>query len=167
MKETDEHRLRPVCPLCGWIVYLNPPVAVGVVATDETGRVVLVLRGENPGKGLWGLPAGFMEIDETTEETAHRECLEETGLTVRLGPLWGVWSYYHAIKRTSGVLVLYRAEITDGAPTAGSDSEDVRFFSPHDLPFDELAFETHREALKKWQAEMKATAKGLGEISAG
>ena len=102
------------------------PIAVGVVASDKQGRVVLVRRGENPGKGLWGLPAGFMEIDETTEETARRECLEETGLQVELKELWGVWSFFHAYKQTSGVLILYRAIITGGEATAGSDSVEVR-----------------------------------------
>ncbi len=148
-REVEDHRIRPVCPSCGWIVYLNPPIAVGVVATDVQGRVVLVCRGENPGKGLWGLPAGFMEIDETTEETARRECLEETGLQVELRELWGVWSYFHSYKQTSGVLILYRATITGGEAVAGSDSTDVQFFLPDEIPYDELAFETHREALAR------------------
>ncbi len=151
-RPVEDNRLRPVCPDCGFIVYLNPPIAVGVVAADERGRVVLVRRGENPGKGLWGLPAGFMEIDETTEETARRECLEETGLQVELEELFGVWSYYHAEKKTSGVLVLYRARITGGVPQHGSDTTEVLFFTPDKIPFEELAFDTHREALLKWQA---------------
>lgn len=149
-REVEDQRTRPVCPHCGYIVYLNPPIAAGVLATDAAGRVVLVLRGENPGRGLWGLPAGFMEVDETTEETARRECLEETGLVVELRELWGVWSYYHAVKRTSGVLVLYRAEVVGGEPTAGSDSTAVRFFAPDEIPFEQLAFETHKEALRRW-----------------
>ncbi len=153
-RETDEHRLRPVCPNCGLIVYLNPPIAVGVIATDAEGRVVLIRRGENPGRGLLGLPAGFMEIDETTETTARRECFEETGLQVELKDLWGVWSYYHAEKRTSGVLVLYRAVITGGAARPGSDTTEVQFCGPDEIPFAELAFDTHIAALKKWQLEV-------------
>ncbi|MGE5139267.1 MAG: NUDIX domain-containing protein [Rudaea sp.] len=151
-REVEDQHIRPICPNCGWIVYLNPPIAVGVVAADSEGRIVLVRRGENPGRGLWGLPAGFMEIDETTEETAHRECREETGLEVELQELWGVWSYFHALKGTSGVLVLYRAAITGGRAEAGSDSTEVSFFGPDEIPYDELAFETHREALRKWEA---------------
>ncbi|MGB8645918.1 MAG: NUDIX hydrolase [Anaerolineae bacterium] len=151
-RPVEDHRIRPVCPSCGFIVYLNPPIAVGVVAADESGRVVLVRRGENPGKGLWGLPAGYMEIDETTEATARRECLEETGLAVELQELWGVWSYFHTYKQSSGVLILYRARISGGAATAGSDSTEVQFFAPDQIPYDELAFETHHEALSRWQA---------------
>ncbi len=154
-REVDDGRVRPVCPNCGLIVYLNPPVAVGVIATVPDGRLVLIRRGENPGRDLLGLPAGFMEIDETTEQTARRECLEETGLEVELGELWGVWSYYHAEKGTSGVLVLYLARVTGGQPQHGSDTTEVLFYAPEEIPFAELAFETHREALARWQAQVK------------
>ncbi len=157
-RELEAQRMRPVCPSCDYIVYLNPPIAVGVIASDEVGRVVLIRRGENPGRGLLGLPAGYMEIDETTEQTALRECFEETGLEVELGELWGVWSYYHASKKTSGVLVLYRARITGGQPQPGSDTTEVKFCPPSEIPFEELAFETHQEALHKWQALVRGRA---------
>ncbi len=152
----EDHRERPVCPACGYIVYLNPPIAVGVIAQGADGKIPLVLRGENPGRGLWGLPAGFMEIDETAEETARRECLEETGLHVQLGDLWGVWSYYHKEKQMAGVLVLFLARVIGGEPCAGSDSVDVRFFAPEEIPFDSLAFQTHRDALTRWKMRQKA-----------
>ena len=94
-----------------------------------------------------------MEIDETTEQTARRECLEETGLQVELKELWGVWSYFHSLKQTSGVLILYRAEVSGGKAIAGSDSTEVKFFAADEIPFSELAFETHKEALRRWQKE--------------
>lgn len=153
-REAPDGRVRPICPKCGYIVYLNPPIAVGVIAEDAGGRVVLIRRGENPGRGLMGLPAGFMEIDETVEDTARRECLEETGLLIDLKELWGVWSYFHAEKQTSGVLVVYRATITGGEPQHGSDTTEVKFFAPEEIPFGELAFETHQEALAKWKEEV-------------
>ncbi len=142
--------MRPVCPACGFIVYLNPPIAAGVIAERGDGQIVLVLRGENPGRGLWGLPAGFMEIDETVEGAARRECLEETGLTVELGELWGVWSYHHEYKQTAGVLVLYAARVVAGEPRAGSDSAQTKFFALDEIPVEQLAFSTHREALARW-----------------
>ncbi len=151
MREIKGDRVRPVCPDCGYIVYLNPPIAVGVIAERSDGAILLVLRAENPGRGLWGLPAGFMEIDETVEQTARRECLEETGLTVELDGLWGVWSYYHEPKQTSGVLVLYAARVIGGDLRAGSDSLEARFFAPDEIPDAQLAFATHREALSKWR----------------
>jgi 8-oxo-dGTP diphosphatase len=155
MRALEEHRTRPVCPACGYIVYLNPMIAAGVIAEREDGKIVLVLRGENPGRGLWGLPAGFMEIDETVEAAALRECLEETGLTVELVDLWGVWSYHHESKQSSGVLVLYAARVIRGEPRAGSDSVVAKFFALDEIPIEQLAFSTHREALDKWRARVQ------------
>src|SRR5260370_1289830 len=85
-------RIGAVCRAWGHIVYIDRRIGAGVVAERADGKIALVLRGENPGKGLWGLPAGFMEIDETIEDAARRECLEETGLIVELEDLLGVWS---------------------------------------------------------------------------
>jgi ADP-ribose pyrophosphatase YjhB (NUDIX family) len=158
LREAEEHHLRPICPSCGLIVYLNPPLAAGVVAENGDGKIVLVLRGENPGKGLWGLPAGFMELNETVEQAAMRECLEETGLEVEIGNLLGVWSYYHNVKETSGVVVLYAARVVNGFAQAGSDSVDVQFFAPSEIPHAQLAFHTHREAIARWQEQKKIGA---------
>lgn len=150
VQEAEDHHLRPVCPQCGLIVYQNPPIAAGVIAEREDGRIVLILRGENPGRGLWGLPAGFMEVDETLEAAARRECFEETGLQVELVDLWGVWSFYHEPKQTSGVVVVYTARVVDGEPRPGSDTLQVQFFSPDEIPFNQLAFTSAREALTRW-----------------
>ncbi|MCL4486553.1 MAG: NUDIX domain-containing protein [Chloroflexi bacterium] len=155
VREVRNDRVRPVCPACGYIVYLNPPIAVGVIAERSDGEILLVLRAENPGRGLWGLPAGFMEIDETAEETARRECLEETGVTVELDGLWGVWSYYHEPKQSSGVLILYAAHAVEGTPRAASDSLEARYFRPDEIPDNLLAFATHREALARWRNRPK------------
>jgi ADP-ribose pyrophosphatase YjhB (NUDIX family) len=134
---------------CGYVHYANPPIAVGVVVTDENGRVCLVLRGEEPRKGFWGLPAGFMEGDETAEQGAMRECLEETGLEVELDGLHAVYSYQHANRQTSGLLILYRAHIVGGSPQAGTDTTDVKFFAVDEIAVDMLAFETHRHAIEQ------------------
>lgn len=141
--------MRPSCPNCKYTHYANPALAVGVVVTDEQDRVCLILRGEEPRKGFWGLPAGFMEGDETAEEGAVRECFEETGLEVALDGLHAVYSYQHANRHTSGLLVLYRAHIIGGAPCAGTDTTDVRFFALDEITLDMLAFETHRNAIEK------------------
>lgn len=162
MRSVEDHRERPVCPACGYIVYLNPPIAVGVIAEREDGQILLVLRGENPGRGLWGLPAGFMEIDETVEQTARRECLEETGVTVELDGLWGVWSYYHEPKQSSGVLILYAAHAVSGEPRAGSDSLEARYMAVDEIPDALLAFTTHRDALARWRKRPRAGAVGQG-----
>jgi len=156
LAEKDDGRLRPTCPNCHFTHYANPALAVGVLVTDYQNRVCLIKRGEEPRKGYWGLPAGFMEGDETAENAAIRECLEETGLEVELDGLYQLSSYRHADRETSGVLILYRAHILGGTARPGTDTTEVRFFAADEIPFGEIAFFTHVQALEKWIAEQAA-----------
>ncbi len=153
LRVRDDARLRPHCANCGYTHYPNPALAVGVLLSDDKDRVCLVLRGEEPRKGFWGLPAGFMEGDETAENAAIRECLEETGLQVALNSLYEVYSYRHADRETSGVLILYRAHIVGGTPRAGTDTTAVQFFARDEIPFNRMAFLTHIQALERWKLE--------------
>lgn len=155
LREKDDRRLRPTCPQCGFTHYANPALAVGVLLTDDRNRFCLVLRGEEPRKGYWGLPAGFMEGDESAEAGAVRECLEETGLEVALDGLHAVYSYQHANRHTSGLLILYRAHVIGGSPRAGTDTTDVKFFAANEITVEMLAFETHRQAIQEIFARSK------------
>lgn len=149
-KLVDE-RDRLVCKECGFIFYINPKVAAGVLI-EHQGRVVLVRRGIEPHIGSWTLPAGFTEYGETIEETAIRECREETGLEVELDGLLGVYSvnsnfYGHLI------LVLYSGHVVGGELVAGDDASEAVLFAPAELPKD-LAFQAHRQALLDWRRTM-------------
>jgi ADP-ribose pyrophosphatase YjhB (NUDIX family) len=155
LREKDDGRLRPNCANCNYTHYANPALAVGVFVIDDQNRVCLILRGEEPRKGFWGLPAGFMEGDETAENAAVRECKEETGLDVTLDELYQVYSYRHADHETSGVLILYRAHPIGGSLQAGTDTTDAKFFAADEIPFNSLAFLTHMQALEKWRASLK------------
>jgi len=140
-------RQRPVCPACGFVVYLNPAVAAGTLV-EMDGRVVLIRRGVEPRQGYWGLPAGYVEADESAEEAAIRETHEEAGLEVELDDLLGVYSFGGGA-RERGVLVLYSAHAVGGELRAGDDALDARTFAPDELP--EIAFSTHRDALREWR----------------
>lgn len=143
-------RERLVCEKCGFIFYLNPKVATGTLIEEE-GKVVLVRRGVAPRAGYWGLPAGYMELDETVEEAAIREAKEETGLEVELDELLGVYSF-GGETQVGGVLILYAAHVVGGQVAPGDDATEVRLFSPDELPPDsEIAFATHRQALRHWR----------------
>ncbi len=142
-------RVRPVCPACGFIYYLNPVVAAGTLV-EQDDRIVLVRRGVEPGQGLWGLPAGYVEADESVEEAAIRETREESGLIVELDGLLGVYSF-GTEGDVRGVLILYAAHAVGGALRAGDDAMEVGWFTPETLPPDEqIAFWTHRQALHEW-----------------
>src|SRR5689334_17713361 len=106
-----EGREREVCPACGFVFYRNPVPAVGVVvALDE--QVVLTRRRYEPRAGYWALPAGYMELGETAEEAAIRECHEETGLLVQIDHLIGVYSFGEG--EGSGLVIIYAATAVGG-----------------------------------------------------
>jgi ADP-ribose pyrophosphatase YjhB (NUDIX family) len=114
---------------------LRAPVVlcVGAVVHDADGRLLLIRRRNEPGKGLWSLPGGRVEAGETLTRAVAREVLEETGLVVRAGPTVGriqlpgpgVTFDVHDLACT---LVDPRVQ-----PVAGDDADDVTFADAADL----------------------------------
>jgi ADP-ribose pyrophosphatase YjhB (NUDIX family) len=155
----ESGRIRPVCPNCGRVHYFAPQVA-GVAILTRTGdpRILLVRRAENPGKGLWGLPGGFVELGETAPEALAREILEETGYTIEIGALVGVWSFFNESKRISGVALVYETRVSGGELRIASDTTEARWLTLDEALTYPLAFSAHREALVKW----KESGHGLG-----
>ena len=116
-----------------------PRLTVDSFVLDRRGRLLLVQRGRPPYKGRWGLPGGFCEWKETTENCCRRETLEETGLRVRVGKLLGVYSKPDRDPRGHNVTVLYAATPAGGLLKGGDDAADARWFA--DLAGIELAFD--------------------------
>ncbi|MGD0612958.1 MAG: NUDIX hydrolase [Anaerolineales bacterium] len=137
--------LRPVCPVCEWIYFPDPKVAAAVLVERE-GRILLVRRVNEPYRGDWSLPAGFVDAGEDPARAAERECLEETHLQVQVTNLMDIVAgREHA--RGADFVIYYRAEIIAGDLQAGDDADAAGFFDPSDLP--PLAFKATREFLKK------------------
>lgn len=151
-----EGRDRDVCPHCQYIFYRNPVPAVGVVV-GYRGGVVLVRRKYAPAVGYWALPAGFMELDESAEDAAARECFEETGLVVQIDHLIGVYSFGEG--QQSGLIILYAASAVDGELVAGDDATEAGTFPVDALPAP-MAFRTHIQAIERWR-RMQATPGGV------
>src|SRR6185503_14872857 len=107
----------------------RPIVGVGAVVLDGEGRVLLVKRAHEPLKGEWSLPGGGVEIGETLEAALAREILEETGLTVAVGPVVEVLDRvehapdgrveYHF------VIIDYVCRALSGTLVCGSDADGV------------------------------------------
>jgi ADP-ribose pyrophosphatase YjhB (NUDIX family) len=142
-KRVDD-RVRAVCDRCGFVAYRNPVPAAGVILVED-GAVLLVQRKFDPRRGLWTLPAGFVEYDEHVADCAVRETKEETNLDVELRQLFGA---YMAMDdpRVQVVLLLYMGRRIGGEIRAGDDASDARFF-PLDAPPPPIAFQAHEQAL--------------------
>lgn len=110
----------------------GPIPCVGAIITDAAGRLLLIRRGHEPGKGLWSLPGGRVEPGETDAQALVREVAEETGLAVRPGELIG------SVRRAApGGRVFdirdYAATVAGGTLTAGDDADDARWARPAEL----------------------------------
>ena len=130
------------CPHCGYGAYYNPkPVACAIPRTQD-GRIILLKRAFDPGKDLWTFPGGFVDLGESVPQAAHREVREELDIAIELGALVGVYSR----PEDRIVLIVYAATTTD-APRTTEEASEVAAFDGDDLPWDELAFWSTREAL--------------------
>jgi 8-oxo-dGTP diphosphatase len=137
-----EGRVRPYCEGEGRIIYENPiPAATGVIV-DPGGRLLLVMRNREPGRGRWALPGGFVETGESPVEAAVRELQEETGLEASAPTLIDIIHHESEFYGTSLLVIGYHFGSFDGNPRPGDDADEVRFFEREDIP--ELAFESHR-----------------------
>ena len=129
---------RPTCQSCNWIFFADPKVAAAVLVERE-GLILLVQRANEPYKGLWTLPAGFVNADEDPARAAERECLEETSLSVKVtGIIDIVFGREHT--RGSDFVIFYKGLAQDGTAKADDDAADVGWFDRKDLP--ELAFKS-------------------------
>jgi ADP-ribose pyrophosphatase YjhB (NUDIX family) len=141
------HGEPPTCPACGHVHYRDPKVAACTIFRWN-GGVFLTRRGIEPGYGLWTYPGGYVDRGETVEAAAVRETREETGCDVRLDDLLGLYSY----RGQTAIIVVYRGRVVGGEPRALSESLEARSFPEEEIPWDELAFPSTREALRDYLA---------------
>ena len=137
----DGERLRSHCNICGWIHYLNPTVGVAVILLENRR----LLCGERKDGG-WCIPCGHVEWEESVEEAAIREFLEETGLIISIESIFAVQSNFHDPQHHT-VGIWYRGKKLGGSLRAGGDLLQVKFFSLDNIPL--LKFPTDRKAVKK------------------
>jgi ADP-ribose pyrophosphatase YjhB (NUDIX family) len=138
-------KLRPVCTSCGAVTYLDPKLAVAAII-ERNGVILLGKRADwvrSPGR--WTFPAGFVERGEVVERAVIREAFEETGLTIEVGPILGVFSE----AGDATVLLAYPALGFSGTPHPGDDLIELAWHAPHALP--ELAFDHDLEIIRRWR----------------
>jgi len=142
-----DDRQRLICPDCGYVAYENPKIVVGSVVVDEAGRILLCRRAIEPRKGFWTLPAGYLELEETTEEGARREAWEEARADIALEGLLAVYN----IPRISQVQLIYRARFRRPGCAPGPETAELDLFDWDAIPWDEIAFPSVRWSLARYR----------------
>ena len=138
---------RLVCHDCAFIFYDDPKVAACTIPIVEN-KIVLLRRGIEPSYGKWVFPGGFLDRGERVEDAAVRETLEEVNLRVAVRRLLNVYSY----PGYSVVVVVYIADVVGGQLQALDETLEVQTFAPTEVPWDELAFPSTRDALTEYLA---------------
>jgi NAD+ diphosphatase len=134
------------CEVCGFELYMNPAAAVAGVIVDGRGRMVVLVRGREPGKGMWDLPGGFVDPGETAEDTLRREVREEVGLEVTamryLGSWPNVYEYGGIRYRTLDFGFLCEAADAEQAQPMEGEVERVLLLEPGQVDLGRFAFES-------------------------
>ncbi|MBM4288432.1 MAG: NUDIX hydrolase [Deltaproteobacteria bacterium] len=138
---------RLVCSDCDFVFYLDPKLAGIAIIPYENG-LVLARRSIDPGYGLWVAPGGFVDVGERVEDAVIREVHEEVLLTVRIDRLLNVYSY----AGRSTVIVAYVTEVVAGRPGGGDETLEARVFPLQQIPWNEIAFASTRDALRDYLA---------------
>ena len=154
--DDGDTRERAVCPACHTIHYENPLNVVGTIPVLD-GKVLLCKRNIEPRKGKWTLPAGFMELQETSAQGAARETVEEAGAQFTLGPLFSLLN----VPRVGQVHLFYRATLLSDQFAPGYETMEARLFTEEEVPWDELAFRTVRETLLRYFADRRTGQFGV------
>lgn len=157
--DDGDTRERAVCPTCDTIHYENPLNVVGTVPYSGD-KVLLCKRNIEPRWGKWTLPAGFMELGESTIQGAERETDEEAGAQVEMGPLFSVIS----VPRVGQVHLFYLARLLSEDFDPGHETIEARLFAEDEIPWEEIAFKTVRETLLRYFEDRRGGRFGVHNL---
>ena len=166
LPDDGDTKERAVCPACKTVHYENPLNVVGTVPIwQEDGdggdvQVLLCKRNIEPRKGKWTLPAGFMEMNETTAEGAARETDEEAGAQFEMQGLFTIMN----VAKVGQVHLFYRAKLLSTVFKPGHETMDARLFSEANIPWEELAFRTVKETLERYFSDYRSRNFGIHAV---
>lgn len=145
-----DDRSRYVCQSCGTVHYSNPKMVVGTIPVFED-RILICRRAIEPRYSLWTLPAGFLENEETVEEGAKRETMEEAGAEIN-----GLFPFaIFSLPFVSQVYLMYRARLFAPNFAAGHESLEVKLVTEQDMPWEQIAFPVIEETLRLFFSDRK------------
>ena len=155
--DDGDTRVRAVCPVCQTIHYDNPLNVVGTIPVLADGRVLLCKRNIEPQLGKWTLPAGFMELNETSSQGAARETDEEAGAQFEMQDLFSLLN----VARVGQVHLFYRARLLSDQFNPGTETIEARLFTEGEIPWDEVAFRTVKETLERYFSDRRSGQYGF------
>lgn len=132
-----------ICHGCKFIFYLDPKLVVVSLVTYKD-KVLLLKRAEEPGVGLWAFPGGHVERGKNLFDSIKNEVKEETNLDVNVKSIIETFSFGDTIQ------LVYKSDSVDDNIKVNIESSEGRFFSYEDIPWEELAFDSTRNVLKKY-----------------
>jgi ADP-ribose pyrophosphatase YjhB (NUDIX family) len=151
-----DNRERMICADCGFILYDNPKIVVGSVPRWGE-RILMCRRSIHPRRGYWTLPAGYLELNESTSAGAEREAWEEAMARIEIEGLLAIYD----IPRISQVQLIYRARLLDDAVAAGPESLEVALLTWDEIPWDDIAFPSVH-----WALHHEREARASGDFTA-
>jgi len=151
LPDDGDTKERAVCVSCNTVHYENPLNVVGTVP-HWGDKVLLCKRNIEPRWGKWTLPAGFMELGETTAQGAARETDEEAGAEFEMQELLTLIN----VPRVGQVHLFYRARLIHDRFNPGTETIEARLFAEDEIPWDEIAFRTVKETLERYFADRRA-----------
>ncbi|MEI6533210.1 MAG: NUDIX domain-containing protein [Candidatus Roizmanbacteria bacterium] len=137
------------CNKCGYQYYVNPKPCNAVILKNSDGNILLVKRKFDPFKGSWDLPGGFIEPNESMEDSIHREIMEELGIKVDNIHYLKSYSdrYFYKSINYFTIGFVCTGTIKSSNIEANDDVEEIQFFNENDIPFDQIAFQSVKQAL--------------------
>ena len=162
LPDDGDTKVRAVCPSCNTVHYENPLNVVGTVPTwgEDGAQVLLCKRNIEPRLGKWTLPAGFMEMGETTAEGAARETVEEAGAQFEMHELFTLMN----VRRVGQLHLFYRASLLGTDFDPGYETMEAKLFTEAEIPWDEIAFKTVKETLTLYFADRRAGSFGFHAV---
>jgi len=141
-----------ICKKCYFEFYLNPKPTNAAILTNENGELLFFKRRQQPQKGYWDLPGGFVESKETIEESVRREIKEEIGVWVKdisyFGSYPNLYPYQGILFHT--ISSIFIGKIKQQSFTSTDEAETIQFFSPEKIPFSKIAFQDVKHAMKDY-----------------
>jgi ADP-ribose pyrophosphatase YjhB (NUDIX family) len=155
---SGDNRLREKCPNCGYLHYENPKVQVAVVVNYED-KILWIKRANDPRKGFWELPGGFMEVDESLREASARETLEETGVIIKQNSL--ELYMVGTVGFINEVHVLFRAQAEIATLKPGLEAEEACWLDEERAPWQSIAYPQTEIALRFFYRDIRENSFGV------